>query len=135
MNNIKLMNKEELEKCQEKLHELGIPRDNNFYSELENAIKNIIKKNYLISHVLKFLINNEKMYNKDYDLIKNKLNRKTPWRNGNRGAIHNLKYSDHSWMSQYQYKYGDIIIENDDDSISLSEIWKYNSLSFISDKL
>lgn len=127
MNNIKYMNKNQLNKCQEKLHELGIPRDEDYYPDLEYAILNMISKNYLISHVLKFLILNEKMYKYDYDIIKTKLNKKTTWKSGNRGAIHNLKYSDHSWMSQYQYKYGDIIIENKDNSISLSTIWKYNS--------
>ena len=46
----------------------------------------MISKNYLISHVLKFLILNEKMYKYDYDIIKTKLNKKTTWKSGNRGC-------------------------------------------------
>ena len=118
----------DLKASQEKLHELGVPRENDLiYPNLQKAIKNKLTKNELISHVLKFLINNETMNQFNYEIIRQKLNKKTKWKAGNHGAIDNLIYSDHSWMSTYQAKYGDIITINKDKSISLSEIWRLNS--------
>ena len=122
------LSNDHLRNSQEKLHELGVPREDDFiYPDLQKAILNKLSKNELISHVLKSLIDNETMNQSDYEIIRQKLNKNTKWKSGNRGAIHNLTYSDHSWMSIYQAKYGDIININKDKSISLSEIWRLNS--------
>jgi len=117
-----------LKQAQEKLYELGVPREEIIiHDELGMAILRKITRNELISKVLIFLIKNDKMFESDYEEIRIKMNKKTKWKQGNRGAIHNLTYSDHSWMSNYQAKYGDIIIQNSDKSISLSYIWKSNT--------
>ena len=118
----------DLKESQEKLHELGVPREDDFiYPDLQKAILNKLSKNELISHVLKFLIDNETMNQSDYEIIRIDLNMKTKWKSGNHGVLHSLTYSDHSWMSKYQAKYGDIIEINKDKLISLSEIWRLNS--------
>ena len=123
------LSNDHLKQSQEKLHELGIPREESpIYEDLQMAILRKITRNELISKVLIFLIKNDKMFEVDYEKIRIKMNKKTKWKKGNRGAIHNLTYSDHSWMSNYQSKYGDIIVQNNDKSISLSNIWKVNTL-------
>ena len=108
---------------------------------LSSRISRKILLNELIADILKHFLQNTTMSEDDYAAIiarrissNCRRGTRTKWKGGNRGALRNLHYhasvsvqggrGGHSWMSKEQGEFGDIIIVNEDGTISLTPTWR-----------
>ena len=95
---------------------------------LAEKIMKTLEKDQLIADILKHLWHSRHMKKSDYDkIISDRLSRgcgrgtKTQFR----GAVPSLKNNpSNTWLKVYQTEFGDIIHENNSDTIELSPTWR-----------